>query len=128
MSVFYLKLSSGEDIVATISYRTTTMLHVSKALVIKQSFDAETKTLYSGFYIWIPFKQYLESVSNLPISNVMLITPVEGTMLTEYNKYIDYVKNEMSEDEMEYNDDEDDDEEEQIVVPNPKTKTKRLLN
>jgi hypothetical protein len=127
MSVFYFKLNSGEDIVATVVKQNPTNFEITKVLLIKQSFDPDTRTLYSGFYIWIPFKEYLENVSKVPVINVMLFTPVVGSMLDEYIKYIDYVKKEMPENEMDIDESEfDEDEEEQVVVP--KSKVKRVLN
>ena len=57
----------------------------------------------------------------------MLFTPVVGSMLDEYIKYIDYVKKEMPENEMDIDESEfDEDEEEQVVAP--KSKVKRVLN
>lgn len=97
--VRYIKLSSGEDIVVTVIGENRDMMTIIKALTVKQSFDPETRTLYSGFYIWIPFKEYLQQESRLPLINVLVSTPVVGSMLKAYKNYIEYVIHKMPDQE-----------------------------
>lgn len=88
MSVIYIKLFTGEDIVATMTSETENNIIITNPVAIRTRYSEETNRIMIGIQPWIPIQELMNCEYNIQKNNMIAVTEVPPNILYNYTRMI----------------------------------------
>ncbi len=93
MSVIYIKMFTGEDIIATLTNETDDDIIITNPVTVKLRHAQEINKIMIGIYPWIPIQELMECEYNINKHNMIAITEVPPNVLYNYTRMITELQN-----------------------------------
>lgn len=93
MSVIYIKMFTGEDIIATMTNETDDTIIVTNPVTVKMRHAQEINKIMIGIYSWIPIHELMGCEYNINKYNMIAVTEVPPNVLYNYTRMIDELQN-----------------------------------
>lgn len=94
MSVVYIKMYSGEDILATMATETENDIVITNPLIVITQMSGTRNRMITSIYPWVPIRELMAADYHLDKSATIAIMKIPEYVLTNYNRIITEIHSE----------------------------------